>query len=178
MGWSWEGRAPTDFLPVDSLSRIISLVNEVPVEGQVLMDRVLWLTPQAPDPEHQRPEEDFSKHLVPLKIAGWDLHPERARAEGLHSSSLRLKQRTDLNVSGAAFKEIGIRKRNEECEAIRLVVSLMLLHLIFANLIFTHASLTKIMLQGTASVLLIINNQPKIHGMYSRGLQLGSYITS
>lgn len=96
----------------------------------------------------------------------------------MHSSSLRLKQCTDLNVSGAAFKEIGIRKRNEECEAIRLVVSLMLLHLIFANLIFTHASLTKIMLQGTASVLLIINNQPKIHGMYSRGLQLGSYITS
>lgn len=143
-----------------------------------LMDRVLWLTPQAPDPEHQRPEEDSSKHLLPLKISGWDLHPERARAQGLHSSSLRLKQHTDLNVSGATFKEIGIRVRNEECEVIHLVVSLMLLHLIFANLIFTHASLTKIMLQEAASVLLIINNQPKIHGMYSRGLQLGSYITS
>lgn len=25
------------------------------------------------------------------------------------------------------------------------------------------------MLQGTASVLLIVNNQPKIHGMYSGG---------
>lgn len=143
-----------------------------------LMDGVLWLTPQAPDPEQQRPEEDSSKHLLPLKIAGWDLHPERARAQGLHSSSLRLKQHTDLNVSRATFKEISFRIGNEECEATHLVVSLMLLHLIFENLIFIYASLTKIMLRGTASVLLIINKQPKIHGMYRRDLQLGSCITS
>lgn len=96
----------------------------------------------------------------------------------MHGSSLRLKQHTDLNVSGATFKEIGFRIRNEKCEAICLVISLMLLYLIFANLIFTHVSLTKIMLRRTASVLLLINKQPEIHGMYSRVLQLGSYITS
>lgn len=125
-------------------------------------------------PRTSAPQGGFQQTSGTIK----DLHPERARAEGLHSSSPWLEQHTDLNVSGATFKEIDIRIKNEECEVIHLVVSLMLLHLIFANLIFTHAGLTKIMLQGTASVLLIINNQPKIHGMYSRGLQLGSYITS
>lgn len=98
-----------------------------PDSQQALRDRVLWLTPQAPEPEHQCPEVDSNKHLIPLKITGWDLHPERARAEGLHSSSLRLKQHTDLNVSRAAFKEIRFGIRNEECEAIHLVVFLMLL---------------------------------------------------
>lgn len=173
---------PTDFIPGESYMRITSLKTPGPCRGpdpqRGLMDRVLWLTPQAPDPEHQRPEEDSSKHLLPLKIAGWDLHPERARAEGLHSSSLRLKQHSDLNVSGATFKEIGFRIRNEECEAVRLAVSLKLLHLIFANLIFTLASLTKIMLGGAASLLPIINKRPKIRGMYSTGLRLGSYMTS
>lgn len=66
-----------------------------------------------------------------------------------------------MSVSRATFKKLSFRIRNEECEAIDLVVSLMLLYLTFANLIFRYASLTKIMSRETASVLLIINNISK-----------------
>lgn len=129
-------------------------------------------------PRTSAPWGGFQQTSGPINDSWLRPTAREGQAEGLRSSSLRLKQHTDPNVSGATLKEISFRIRNEESEAVHLVVSLMLLHFILAKLIFTHASLTKIMLWRTASLLLIINNHPKIHGVYSRGLQLGPCITS